>query len=497
MTEAADRAREGAPQANRQGPRIGIRARLIAGFLIFFVLGLAITVGAWLMLSRLELRLRFLETTDRYMMEIQQARRFEKNYFLYGSNLSDVRDHLERAGRLLDAAAPEAARLLSPGELTSLRRHHDRYGAWITRLESLGNVPADERSGIEAALRRHGSEMVDFSLELAERERANVDQTLALFKRFPFAFLLFLLAISVILANFLSRQMVSPLTRLMQVTGRIATGDFTPIAPARWYRDEFSSLRDAINTMMRELARRQEVLVQAHKLSAVGTLTAGVAHELNNPINNIVLTAEVLREDYAGLSDEERLEMVEDLAHEAARARQIVRNLLDFARQEEMTSEHVDLAELLRRTASLASNQVKLSGARIELAIPSNLPGVHGDAQSLGQVFLNLVLNALDAVGKGGKVRIAAEAAHEFQRVHVTVSDDGRGIPPDVLPFIFDPFFTTKPRGKGTGLGLSVSLGIVRQHGGDIRVESAAGGGSTFTVILPAVMVPTTGTAES
>ncbi|OYV67399.1 MAG: hypothetical protein B7Z74_09650, partial [Deltaproteobacteria bacterium 21-66-5] len=310
----------------------------------------------------------------------------------------------------------------------------------------------------------------------------NVHATLTLFKRLPILFLAALLVVSVFIANFLARQMLGPLTRFMDTTQRIAHGDFTPIKPARKYRDEFSNLAVALNTMMRELNHRQEVLVQSHKLQAVGNLTAGVAHELNNPLNNITLTAEMLKEDYPALSDADRLEMVEDLVSQAGRAQKIVRNLLDFARESEITTERLDVAELLRKTAGLAANQIKLSGAKIELEVPDNLPAVHGDAQSLSQVFLNLLLNALDAVGKGGRVKIAARTARAGY-LEVRVQDNGHGIPPHVVPNIFDPFFTTKDKGRGTGLGLSVSLGIVRQHGGDLLLERTSERGSTFCVL--------------
>jgi signal transduction histidine kinase len=475
-------------------PSIGIRARLALGFLSFIVFAFAVTVGAWIMLSRLERRLRFLEVADRYTMEIQQARRFEKNYFLYGGNLEDVQEHITNARRLLVTVAPDAAKVVAAAELGKMRDHLSRYEALIAQLAARdsAHTSADgaERLAIEAELRDHGSQMVTFALKLAEKERASVNATLALFKRLPVAFLAFLLVFSVVVANFLARQIVGPLSRLMATTQRIAKGDFTPLTPLRWYRDEFSTFSVALNTMMRELARRQEVLVQSHKLSAIGTLTSGVAHELNNPINNITLTAEMLKEDYRSLADEERLDMVNDLVVQGARAQKIVRNLLDFAREGEITTERLDLAEVLRGAAALAANQIKLSGAKIAIDVPTNLPAIHGDRQSLSQVFVNLLLNALDAVGKGGHVAIAAGASKEPGYVQVVVSDDGRGIPTHVLPKIFDPFFTTKSRGKGTGLGLSVSLGIVRQHGGDIRVESTPGKGATFTVLLPAAMVP-------
>lgn len=474
-------------------PGISIRTRLILGFLSLFFLSAVVTAAAWVMLSRLEVRLRFLEVADRYTMEIQQARRFEKNYFLYGTGLSDLMEHVENSRKLLDDAQAEAGKVLTTSDLKLMQEHLKLYQGLVERLEKAHADPRameKEKAGIESDLRGNGSLMVDFALQLAQKERSKVNSTLALFKKWTLVFLVALLGLMVLIANFLARQMLGPLGRLTATAQRIATGDFTPIKPARWYRDEFSDLAVAMNTMMRELQHRHDVLVQSHKLRAVGTLTAGVAHELNNPINNITLTAEMLKEDYPELSDGERLEMVNDLVAQAERAQKIVRNLLDFARESEIKTEKLDLAELLRSTAGLVANQIKLQGAKIELDVPSTLPPIHGDRQSLSQVFLNLLLNALDAVKKGGHVTIKAWPDREKGLIHVAVGDDGCGIPPHVLPNVFDPFFSTKPRGKGTGLGLSVSLGIVRQHGGDISVESAASKGSTFTVTLPAVLVP-------
>lgn len=484
-------------QALLRRPGLGIRSRLSLGFISLFLVATAVTVAAWLMLSRLEVRLRFLETADRYTMEIQQARRFEKNYLLYGTNLAEVREHIANARALLNNSQEEALRVLSRGDLARMKEHLDQYDALIARLEILEAERAPDlaarRQAIEPDLRVHGSQMVDFAMELAQKERGSVSATFTLFKRMPLLVLVVILVLVVFFVNFLTRQMLGPLGRLVEATERFSRGDFTPIVPARKYRDEFTNLAVGLNTMMRELQHRQEILLQSHKLQAVGTLTAGVAHELNNPINNIVLTAEMLKEDYKALPDAERLDMVDDLVGQAERAQKIVKNLLDFARQGEITSERLDLEGLLGRTVDLAGNQVRMKGAKIALEVAPNLPPLHGDKQSLSQVFLNLLLNALDAVAKGGHVRIEAGLSDYPGYLEVCVRDDGHGIPSHVLANIFDPFFTTKSKGRGTGLGLSVSLGIVRQHGGDIRVESEPGKGSTFTVLLPAVRMPADG----
>jgi len=289
------------------------------------------------------------------------------------------------------------------------------------------------------------------------------------------------------ITNFLARQLLAPLGRMVNAAERVAKGDFTPLRPARRYRDEFTGLALAINHMMQELNRRQDALVEAQKLRAVGTLTAGIAHELNNPINNISLTAEAMLEDAETLTSEQRLELCHDLLTQAERAQGIVKNLLDFSRQRDVHVEPLDLGALLRSTEKLAGNQIKLAGARLELDVPDDVPAVRGDGQQLAQVFVNLYLNALDAAASGGLIRVSVRRpAREPGFVQVDVSDNGKGIAPDVLPFIFDPFFTSG-KAKGTGLGLSVSHGIVAKHGGDIHVTSSPGTGTTFSVRLPVV----------
>ncbi|MBC2695703.1 MAG: two-component sensor histidine kinase, partial [Desulfobacteraceae bacterium] len=271
---------------------------------------------------------------------------------------------------------------------------------------------------------------------------------------------------------------------------KIAKGDFSPIPPMCKYRGEFTTVELAINQMIQELQLREVAMIESHKLRAIGTLTAGVAHELNNPLNNIMLTAHAMLEDHKALSEDELLEMINDVINEADRSRKIIRNLLDFAREGESVSGPLDLAALVNETIKLAQNQIKVTGTKIETQIQTHLPQIRGDKQQLKQVFLNLILNALDAVGKQGTIKISLEQADNPGFLAVKVEDNGSGIPDYILPNIFDPFFTTKGPGKGTGLGLSVSHGIVNIHGGQISIESEEGKYSRFTVILPSLNVP-------
>jgi two-component system NtrC family sensor kinase len=280
------------------------------------------------------------------------------------------------------------------------------------------------------------------------------------------------------------------LTRFTIYAQRIAAGDFTPVTPFRRFRDEFTELSLAINEMIKEIANREAALIQTHKMRAVGTLTAGVAHELNNPMNNIMLTVHMMMEDYTTLSDAERLDMLKDVADETSRAKNIVSNLLDFARESASTIKTLDLEKLLKDTIHLAENQVRMSGIKIELQVTENLPPIHGDGQKLQQVILNLILNAVDASSKGNKIQVIALPYDKSDHIAIKVIDYGQGIPNHILPSIFDPFFTTKAKGKGTGLGLSVSQGIVAKHGGKILVSSEEGSGSIFTVVLPVTTFP-------
>jgi signal transduction histidine kinase len=304
----------------------------------------------------------------------------------------------------------------------------------------------------------------------------------------PFVFLGSLFAVMAVGIALLARHILRTLNRFIGYTERIASGDLTPVLPARRFRDEFSTLAVYINRMVRALDRQHRILVESHKLRAMGNLVAGVAHELNNPMNNILLTASVLEEDWETLEPEDRIEMLEDLVGEAERTRKIVANLLDFARQSEAKIEPLDIVKTLEECAQLVGNQIRLKKVRLNLLVPEELPVVHGDRQLLSQVFTNLMINALDALPEGGEIHISFTARRREGFVAVDVTDNGPGMPEEVREKVFDPFFTTKP--KGTGLGLSVSQGIIHKLGGHLLVQSEEGKGTTFTVLLPVTTIP-------
>ena len=235
----------------------------------------------------------------------------------------------------------------------------------------------------------------------------------------------------------------------------------------------------------------QSQLFQADKLAAVGHLVAGVSHELNNPLTGIMGYTQLLLRD-AGLEDKARrwLERIHAGAQQAAH---IVKQLLTFARQQAPEQQAVGINGILRSALDLLEYQLQRDNIRIErrLAPDEKIPRVGGDYYRLQQVFLNILINAHQAMagtGKPGVLSVETECIQD--RVRVTIADTGPGIHPAHLGRIFDPFFTTKPPGQGTGLGLSVAYGIVRDHGGMLRVESAPGRGARFTVELPVLQEP-------
>lgn len=471
-------------------PRLSIRARILFGFMLLVLLSLGEDIANLLSLRSVSDKLEFLLIAERFTADIQQARRYEKNYFLYGTGLEDALRHAESADSLLASQAEPLSQVAGRDAVSRLREHSNSYVSLLHDLRNGPDPPPVERARVEPLLREHGSSLVLSSFDLARRERENVRRVLRRAEWAPWVFVTLLVALSLYMSVFLWRPIITRLRQLMGATERIAQGDFTPITPVRRYRDEISNLTIAMNRMMHDLKHHEEVMIQSHKLRAVGTLTAGIAHELNNPLNNITLTASVLEDQYRDMDDSQRLELVRDLTSEADRAQVIVRNLLDFAREGEKSADRFDLVEVLREAGKLLQNQVKLQKVKAEFKLPEGTVSLHGDRQQLCQVFVNLVMNALDVLAPGGTVAVSVHRDRQPGYVAVDVRDDGPGIPPHILPNIFDPFFTTKPTGKGTGLGLSVSLGIVKRHGGDITVKSTPGKGTTFHVVLPVSEIP-------
>ena len=477
-------------KAPAERPSISIRTRLIIAFSLIFALCAIITFWSIFTIAQVMDKIQFLETSDNYKAEIQEARRFEKNFLLYGTNLNDAQIHLQNAEKILRENAETIEKIVGTADFNTMNKHLSDYHNLLTKLGETQDK--EEKKNIENALRDHGSQMIERALDFERIERESVEEMLVLTRRIPFIFLILLLLCIVFIVSFLARQLLGTLARFMRYTERIGEGNFSPIAPQRKYRDEFSQLRMAFNKMIKEIDHREKIMVESHKLRAVGTLVAGVAHELNNPLNNTMLTASMLQEDYQQLKDDEKLAMIKDIINETERSQKIVCNLLDFAREGEAKLITLKLNEIVEDSINLVANQIKLSQITLLKTFASNLAPIYGDAQILQQVFINLILNSVEILPRKGIITINTYKSKKGDYVVVEIKDNGPGIPEHILPRIFEPFFTTKSISKGTGLGLSVSRGIVSKLGGYITAESKLGEGASFKVFLPATNVPST-----
>ena len=249
-------------------------------------------------------------------------------------------------------------------------------------------------------------------------------------------------------------------------------------------------LRETTEEMQRreqELREKQEQLVQAGKLATLGELTTGVAHELNNPLNNIGLfVGNVIDLTELGKADQETiLRDLQNTMQQVRKATEIISHLRTFGRAAPASREPVSVNEVIDRALSLMSEQLRIRDIKVELQLCPGDPIVMGNAIQLEQVFLNLLTNARDAVADSTQKEIVITCRVESDVLELTVRDTGSGIPPGLEQRIFDPFFTTKEVGAGTGLGLSITYGIIQDHEGSISVTSHLGEGAAFLVRLP------------
>jgi two-component system NtrC family sensor kinase len=295
---------------------------------------------------------------------------------------------------------------------------------------------------------------------------------------------------SVILLFAAHEMVLRPIRHVVAMAHKVIGGDLTArigIRPA----GEMGALCQAVDSMAQAVAQREEVLEGAtrqqigrsEQLASVGRLAAGVAHEINNPLTGVLAFADLLREKEN--MDEQDRQDLELIIRETKRAREIVRGLLDFARETPSLKTHLNVNDVVRQTLKLLGKREAFQCIIIVEDLADELPSIDGDRNQLEQVFVNLSLNACEAMTNGGTLLLSTSC--EGGEVVVKVTDTGYGIKAEHLDQIFEPFFTTKPVGKGTGLGLSVSYGIVHQHGGSLEVESEEGRGTTFTVRIPAM----------
>lgn len=303
------------------------------------------------------------------------------------------------------------------------------------------------------------------------------------------------LGVAIILGLFLGRRLLRPINLLINASRRVSQGDLDPDI-GRISRSEIGVLQNTFLTMLKsfhERVRQQEEdstvkLLRSEKQASVGRLAAGVAHEVNNPLTSVLTFTHLLLE--RGDLPEDVVKELGIISENTERVRSIVRGLLDYSRHDELHQVPTDINELIESTITLVGSQVRKGDRRLDFEPGKDLPLITLDRNQVQGVLINLILNAADACREGGSISINTEISVSsdypgHSGVDISVEDTGTGIAPEHMEMLFDPFFTTKTAGEGTGLGLAVSRNVIDRHGGSIRVQSAPGSGSTFTVWLP------------
>lgn len=364
------------------------------------------------------------------------------------------------------------------------------YRALITRLYSLYGA---EKEAIEK-MRVTARDIQSFTQNLSKKERVSIATTI----KMSITLLVVALALVVIFGTIinikLANSIASPLRTLEKITKKIAQGDFSESIEVKG-KDELASLEASFNLMeeklqnalwslehtIEKLREKQAQLVEAEKLASVGMLAAGIAHEINNPLTSVLTFSNLILEQCP--KADPRCAQLRTVVRETERARNIVRQLLNFGREVNIKPVKININRPVEEIMDSLVAQEAFKGIELSTNLGDNLPDVYADPAQIGQVVLNLSLNAIHAITPPGKIEVSTRVMDTF--VGIVFRDTGSGIAPEHMSKIFDPFFTTKGETKGTGLGLAVSYGIIKKHGGDIEVESVVGKGTTFTVKVP------------
>jgi two-component system NtrC family sensor kinase len=514
--------------------------------LSFFISAFIIALlAAFEYVNFVELRkqVRYLEVTDTINRKSLQLRRHEKNYFLYSPQkadeesaavhayLDDLKDLLaknpdiDKADKLaLRGSIAEYERLFTSIEssarrLTGLfertKASYRANGKFFSLVEATflerpsqsseflerafllprGHALITGLTGLDAdiiALRKTGEDIVATSKDLDKVAREKAETVIRVSQVAILIFIPLFFIVGIGMLFFITTNVVRRLMLLINVVEKTGRGSYPHLslplskgnAPDEVgvLIDKFNEMEDQLALREAELGRKNQELMQARKLAAIGTLASGVAHELNNPLNNIYLSAQALaREAGEGCSAGVK-EAVNDIVGQTERVKRIVGDLLEFARGREPQFGEVELNGLISGAYRRLGGARNIEGIRFSLDAGPRQTVISADRGQLEQVFNNLFANAVDAMqGRGG---LTVRVRKEEEAAVIAVSDTGAGIPRESIDKIYEPFFTTKD--KGTGLGLAIVYNIIKKHGGDITVESEVGKGTTFTITLPA-----------
>lgn len=487
------------PRGILAGPGASLSGKVTLGY---YAVALVILVTSLFFvgeLRNLEERVLLGQRATDLFDTVLEIRRFERNYFLHRqpSDLEENERYIRLTQKLLASHRADFLAITEAGRLDKLQSLLVEYRQQISSI-NLAMAEQRQLTLIESHVRALGKEVVAIAETMAGSERQQLQATLASFRTTLLGVIVGMAILIVLIGRAMSQRVVRPLKALEASVAAIPNKQRAGLEPPSQDR-EIVSIIKVFNHMLEELDLRQKSLMRSERLVSLGTMLSGVAHELNNPLSNISSSCQILQEEIGDGDVEMQKRYLGQIDQQTERARIIVRSLLDFSRDKGFRKDAVLLAPLVAQTVSFVRGEVSAKSV-VQLDIPGDLI-VSADAQRLQQVFVNLIRNAMDALGVSGRIQIAAREVqvdtppagttlgsgcdYKGRAVEITVADSGPGIAPDILPRIFDPFFTTKDVGRGMGLGLFVVYEIVDEHDGCIAVQSVPGQGTSFLIRLP------------
>ncbi len=474
-----------------------IQSKVRLGFYVCFILIIAVSLLNYLNLRRIEKKTAFSLIISEFFDTTLEMRRFEKNYFLYRGkeDFQEAIRYTEKAEDILRKNLEDVKKLQIKTDVYALRSNIQEYKSLMLRYfeldRSRGPIAVYD---LESRIRISGKKIVDATGAISAAERKYIEALITSSMRYLIASIIFLVIVGLVVGQYLSRMVVSPLKQLEESIQTIIDGKFSSLSIKSSDR-EIVSLCNAFSRMLKELELRQmRFIMQSEKLACLGTMVSGVAHQLNNPLSNIFSSCQILHEEIEDADIAYKKDLMQQIEKEVERARLMVNSFLEFSRKKEFKSKPLAVKGLVEDTIRLIQGDIP---TRVEIII--NVPEsicIMADKHRLEQALLNIIKNALDAMPYGGTITISSGEDVGHKCVELRISDTGMGMEAEIAKNIFAPFFTTKDEGKGSGLGLFVAKEIVEEHEGNIRVESVEGKGTTFIITLPMKEAPCEGAKE-
>jgi signal transduction histidine kinase len=484
-----------------------IRGKITAGYALGFLFLLVFASILFANLLVVEDRIGSYSGISRFLDTTLEMRRYEKNYLLYGKQ-EDLEAAIEYAAsatsiiagdglgggagasrnpawlRLVAGVDREAKRLeFSPDETARL------LNEYVALLRDAGRMGVDPPEPVVTAIRDLGRKITRIAERLSSVEGQNIQEILRSGRRKIIVLVVLFLLGSAFIARMVRTTALRPLKELETGMQRIASGELRML-PVGSANDEIESMNAAFNRMIGEIFEHREEVMRSERLASLGTMLAGIAHEINNPLSNISTSAELLEEANEELGPEERQELIRQVISQTDRATEIIRTVLEYSRepQGDLDRRPTNLLSALFESVILVRGELP-THVSVALDVAPDIE-VLAHKTKLQQAFINLMTNSIHAMREAhrdGTIAVSARYPPGDGQVEIVFRDTGAGISPHVIDRIFDPFFSTKDVGHGTGLGLYLTHQIVEHHGGTIRVESTVGEGTTVTIRLPRI----------